>query len=97
MRVYRCDRCGNHYTNIEHKDTIDIFEVVDGKKEPRNLLCINPNVSNILDLCPDCMISLINWINSGGATDGRKFGYKYVEDINFNKDRKEVKEEDDNN
>lgn len=42
------------------------------------------------------MISLINWINYRDFTDGRKFGYKYAEDIDFNKIRKEVKEDDDN-
>lgn len=87
MKVYRCDRCGNHYTQKERSNTIDIFEVVDGKKQPSNLLCINPCSSNILDLCPDCMISLINWINSRDK-NGRKFVYEYVE--------KEVKEDDNN-
>lgn len=79
MKVYRCDRCGNHYTQKEHKDTIDIFEVVYDKKQPRNFLCISPYCSDILDLCPDCMISLINWINYKEFADGRKFGYNYVE------------------
>lgn len=86
MKVYICDRCGNHYTKWQHRHTIDIFD----------LLCICPHDSDILDLCPDCRISLINWINTGDATNGRKFGYKPVEDINFNKNHvaKEVKEDD---
>lgn len=116
MKVYRCDRCGNHYTQKEHTHTINIFEVVDGKKKPCNLFCISPYANNlstdILDLCPDCMISLINWINHYIQSDyvskpfdgGRKFGYEYVEeDFAFNKISKEIQEipkevkEDDNN
>lgn len=94
MKVFRCDRCGNHYTERERRHTIDIFEVADGEKEPRNLLCINTVTAGILDLCPDCMISLINWIDSG-TTDGRKFIYKYIEnDINLNKVCREVREND---
>lgn len=99
MQVFRCDRCGNHYTQREKRHAIDIFEIVDGEQKTSPFLSIGPHASDVLDLCPDCMISLIDWINSGGATDGRKFGYKYAEDINFNKIRKEIKEikEDDNN
>ena len=94
MKVFRCDRCGNHYTQREHSHTIDIFEIVDGKRQYRNLLCVCPNATDALDLCPDCVISLINWIDSG-ATNGRKFAYSYNEnDINSNKVCKGVKEYD---
>lgn len=95
MKVYRCDRCSKHYTQKEHTHTIDIFEIENGEKKPRPFLGLSLHASDVLDLCPDCMISLINWINSGDAA-GRKFEYKYAEDIDFNKICKEVKEDDNN-
>jgi len=102
MKVYRCDRCGNHYTQREHSHTINIFEFVDDRKEPRNLLCIMTQTGSALDLCPNCMISLINWINrdiqsgyvSKTFAGGRKFGYEFVEDINCTKKHEEVEEDD---
>lgn len=98
MKVYRCDRCGKHYTHKEKTNTIDVFEVTDDEPECISSLYITTNMTSprpqeVLDLCPDCVVSLIDWIHSGNADDGRRFSYEYTEDsVKINKIRNKIHE-----
>ncbi len=98
MKVYRCDRCGSHYTHKEKSCTIDVFEVTDDEQKYISSLYISTNMTSpcpqeVLDLCPDCVISLIDWIHSGNADNGRRFSYEYTDDaVRFNKIRENIQE-----
>lgn len=62
----KCDRCGNLY---EPKDINICGDVING------LILINCNERNIrivtrkyFDLCPECLVSLGNWLNNEPMT-----------------------------